>query len=175
MELLDFTEIRIIDIIDVVFVAFLMYYVYRLVRGTVAINIFVGIVILYAIWKLTELLQMELLSKILGGFLGVGIIALIVVFQQEVRKFLLMVGSTNFSARKRVLQKLNLLSETEMITNIGAIVSACSKMGKTHTGALIVIKRNNNLEFVKTSGDRMQLEVNQPIIESVFFKNSPLA
>jgi DNA integrity scanning protein DisA with diadenylate cyclase activity len=104
LELLDFTEIRIIDIIDVVFVAFLMYYVYRLVRGTVAINIFVGIVILYAIWKLTELLQMELLSKILGGFLGVGIIALIVVFQQEVRKFLLMVGSTNFSARKRVLQ-----------------------------------------------------------------------
>lgn len=174
MELLDFTEIRIIDIIDVVFVAFLMYYVYRLVRGTVAINIFVGIVILYAIWKLTELLQMELLSKILGGFLGVGIIALIVVFQQEVRKFLLMVGTTNFSARKRVLQKLNLLSETEMITNIGAIVSACTKMGKTYTGALIVIKRNNNLEFVKTSGDRMQLEVNQPIIESVFFKNSPL-
>ena len=174
MELLDFTEIRIIDIIDVVFVAFLMYYVYRLVRGTVAINIFVGIVILYAIWKLTELLQMELLSKILGGFLGVGIIALIVVFQQEVRKFLLMVGTTNFSARKRVLQKLNLLSETEMITNIGAIVSACTKMCKTFTGALIVIKRNNNLEFVKTSGDRMQLEVNQPIIESVFFKNSPL-
>lgn len=174
MELLDFTEIRIIDIIDVVFVAFLLYYVYRLVRGTVAINIFVGIVILYAIWKLTELLQMELLSKILGGFLGVGIIALIVVFQQEVRKFLLMVGSTNFSARKRVLKKLNLLSETEMTTNIGDIVSACSKMGKTYTGALIVIKRNNNLEFVKTSGYKMQIEVNQPIIESVFFKNSPL-
>jgi diadenylate cyclase len=174
LELLDFTEIRIIDVIDVVLVAFLMYYVYRLVRGTVAINIFVGIVILYAIWKLTELLQMELLSKILGGFLGVGIIALIVVFQQEVRKFLLMVGSTNFSARKRVLKKLNLLSETEMTTNIGDIVSACSKMGKTYTGALIVIKRNNNLEFVKTSGDNMQLEVNQPIIESVFFKNSPL-
>jgi len=144
------------------------------VRGTVAINIFVGIVILYAIWKLTELLQMELLSKILGGFLGVGIIALIVVFQQEVRKFLLMLGTTNFSARKRVLQKLNLLSETEMITNIGAIISACTQMGKTYTGALIVIKRNNNLEFVKTSGDRMQLEVNQPIIESIFYKNSPL-
>jgi diadenylate cyclase len=174
LELLDFTEIRIIDIIDVVFVAFLMYYVYRLVKGTVAINIFVGIVILYAIWKLTELLQMELLSKILGGFLGVGIIALIVVFQQEVRKFLLMVGSTNFSARKRVLQKLNLLSETEITTNIGAIVSACSKMGKTYTGALIVIKRNNHLEFVKSSGDKMQLEVNQPIIESIFYKNSPL-
>jgi hypothetical protein len=72
LELLDFAEIRIIDIIDVVLVAFLLYYVYKLVKGTVAINIFVGIVILYAIWKLTELLEMELFSKILGGFLGVG-------------------------------------------------------------------------------------------------------
>ncbi|NNM22859.1 MAG: diadenylate cyclase [Flavobacteriaceae bacterium] len=151
-----------------------MYYVYRLVKGTVAINIFVGIVILYAIWKLTELLQMELLSKILGGFLGVGIIALIVVFQQEVRKFLLMVGSTNFSARKRFLKRLNLLSETETITDINSIVMACVRMGKSHTGALIVIRRNNNLEFVKTSGDRMEVAVNQPIIESIFYKNSPL-
>lgn len=174
MELLDFTEIGIIDVIDVLLVAFLMYYVYRLVKGTVAINIFVGIAILYAIWKITEALEMQLFSKILGGFLGVGIIALIVVFQQEVRKFLLMVGSTNFSARKRFLKKLNLLNETETLTNINAIVTACVRMGKSHTGALIVVKRNNNLEFVKSSGDRMQAEVNQPIIESIFYKNSPL-
>jgi len=174
LELLDFTEIGIIDVIDVLLVAFLMYYVYRLVKGTVAINIFVGIAILYAIWKITEALEMQLFSKILGGFLGVGIIALIVVFQQEVRKFLLMVGSTNFSARKRFLKKLNLLNETETLTNINAIVTACVRMGKSHTGALIVVKRNNNLEFVKSSGDRMQAEVNQPIIESIFYKNSPL-
>lgn len=173
-QTLELVDIRIIDIVDIVLVAFLLYYLYKLVKGTVAINIFVGIVILYAIWKLTEVLEMQLLSKILGGFLGVGIIALIIVFQQEVRKFLLMVGSTNFSARRKFLQTLNLFSETESTTNIAAIVNACERMGKTHTGAIIVIKRNNNLEFVKSSGDKMNLEVNQPIIESIFYKNSPL-
>lgn len=174
MELLDFSEIRIIDIVDVVLVAALMYYLYKLVKGTVAINIFVGIVIIYGIWRLTVLMDMLLLSKILGGFLGVGMVALVVVFQQEIRKFLLMIGSTNFSARKRMLKKLNLLNDTESATNISAIVSACIRMGKANTGALIVIKRNNNLEFVKSSGDTMQAGVNQPIIESIFYKNSPL-
>ncbi len=174
MESLDFSEIRIIDIVDIVLVAALMYYLYKLVKGTVAINIFVGIVIIYGIWRLTVFMDMLLLSKILGGFLGVGMVALVVVFQQEIRKFLLMVGSTNFSSRKRMLKKLNLLSETESLTNIPAIVTACINMGKSHTGALIVIQRNNSLEFVKNSGDKMQVEVNQPIIESIFYKNSPL-
>jgi uncharacterized protein (TIGR00159 family) len=174
LESIDFAEIRIIDIVDVVLVAALMYYLYKLVKGTVAINIFVGIVIIYGIWRLTVFMDMLLLSKILGGFLGVGMVALVVVFQQEIRKFLLMVGSTNFSSRKRMLKKLNLLSETESLTNIPVIVAACIKMGKSHTGALIVIKRNNSLEFVKSSGDKMQVEVNQPIIESIFYKNSPL-
>ena len=172
---MDFLDIRIIDVIDIVLVAFLMYYLYKLVRGTVAINIFVGIVIIYAIWRLTELLQMELLSKILGGFLGVGMFALIVVFQQEIRKFLLMLGSTNFTARKKVFKKLNLFSsEKESSTALEPIVKACQNMSKTNTGALIVIQRNNSLEFIKNSGDAMNMEVNQPIIESVFYKNSPL-
>ncbi len=172
---MDFLDIRIIDIIDIVLVAFLMYYLYKLVRGTVAINIFVGIVIVYAIWRLTELLQMELLSKILGGFLGVGMFALIVVFQQEIRKFLLMLGSTNFAARRKVLQKLNLFSSDKASsTNVESVIAACQNMSKTNTGALMVIMRNNSLDFVKDSGDTMKIELNQPIIESVFYKNSPL-
>jgi len=175
LDLLDFTKFRIIDAIDIVLVAALLYYLYRLVKGTVAINIFIGIVIVYAIWRLTELLQMELLSKILGGFLGVGMFALIVVFQQEIRRFLLMLGSTNFSARKRILKKFKLLSNgNENLTNVSAIVSACYKLSESKTGALIVIKRNNSLDFVMHTGDEMQLELNQPIIESIFFKNSPL-
>ncbi|MFC7358359.1 diadenylate cyclase [Jejudonia soesokkakensis] len=175
MELLDFTKFRIIDAIDIVLVAFLLYYLYRLVKGTVAINIFIGIVIIYGIWRLTELLQMELLSKILGGFLGVGMFALIVVFQQEIRKFLLMLGSTNFSARKRILKKFNLFKgEAQLSTDVSAIIKACKKMSGSNTGALIVIQRNNSLDFVKQSGDEMKMEVNQPIIESVFYKNSPL-
>jgi uncharacterized protein (TIGR00159 family) len=172
---LEFLDIRIIDIVDIVLVAFLLYYVYKLVKGTVAINIFVGIVIIYGIWKLTELLEMELFSKILGGFLGVGMFALIVVFQQEIRRFLLMLGSTNFGARKKFIKQFKLLSkETDIATNIDVLLNACTKMGASYTGALIVIERNNSLDFVKNTGDEMNLELNLPILESIFFKNSPL-
>lgn len=175
MELLDWTNIRIIDIIDIVLVAILLYYLYKLVKGTVAINIFFGIVILYAVWKLTELLEMEMLSKVLGGFLGVGMLALVVVFQQEIRKFLLLVGSTNFKARKRLMRRLKFFSDEPIAKiNVNAILSACKKMSDSHTGAIIVIQRNNGLDFVKTTGDAMKIKVNQPIIESIFYKNSPL-
>ncbi len=175
MELFDWTNIRIIDVVDIVLVALLLYYLYKLVKGTVAINIFFGIVILYATWKVTELLEMEMLSKVLGGFLGVGMLALVVVFQQEIRKFLLLVGSTNFRARKRLFSKLKFFSETGSSNiNVSAIVRACKKMSESRTGALIVIQRNNRLDFVKSTGDMMNAKVNQPIIESIFFKNSPL-
>lgn len=175
MDLFDWTNIRIIDIVDIVLVAILLYYLYKLVKGTVAINIFFGIVILYATWKITELLEMEMLSKVLGGFLGVGMLALVVVFQQEIRKFLLLLGSTNFRARKKLFKRLKFFSEeTTANTNINAIVNACGKMGSSKTGALIVIQRNNSLDFVKSTGDAMNVSVNQPIIESIFFKNSPL-
>jgi uncharacterized protein (TIGR00159 family) len=171
----ELSDIRIIDIVDIVLVAFLLYYLYKLVKGTVAINIFFGIVILYAIWKITELLEMEMLSKVLGGFLGVGMFALIVVFQQEIRKFLLLIGSTNFKARRRFFKTLKLFSEdAHDNTDIHAVVRACKRMGELYTGALIVIQRNNALDFVKSSGDPMNIEVNQPIIESIFHKSGPL-
>jgi len=172
---LDFLDIRIIDIIDIVLVAALLYYLYRLVKGTVAINIFIGIVIIYGIWRITQFLQMELLSKLLGGFLGVGMFALIVVFQQEIRKFLLMLGSTNLSARKRFFKNFSFSSNDNVtVTDIESLVSACVNMSNSNTGALIVVKRNNSLDFVKNTGDKMHVEVNQPIIESIFYKNSPL-
>ena len=172
MNLLD---IRVIDIVDIVLVAALLFYLYRLVKGTGAINIFIGIVILYTVWKFTELLEMELFSKILGGFLGAGVFALIVVFQQEIRKFLLMVGSTNFKARKKFFKQFKLNNSGDAVsTNVQDILAACKKMGAQYAGALIVMERNTNLDFVKNTGDRMNAEVNQPIIESIFFKNSPL-
>ena len=153
----------------------LLYYLYKLVKGTVAINIFVGIVIVYVIWKVTELLEMELLSTILGGFLGVGMFALIVVFQPEIRKFLLMLGSTNFRARRKFLKQLKILSEnTIAVTDIQAIINACQRLAGNQAGALIVFRRNNSLDFVKNTGDEMRAQVNQPILESVFYKNSPL-
>lgn len=172
---MDFLNLRILDIVDIVFLAILLFYIYKLVKGTVAVNIFVGIVIVWLFWKLTQLLQMELLSSVFGEFIGAGIFALIVVFQQEIRKFLLMIGSTNFTQRKKFLRQFRFVKDdTQISTNINAIVNACEAMSRTLTGALIVIQKSTSLDFVKNTGDKMNIEINQPIIESIFYKNSPL-
>ncbi len=171
----DLLKFTLIDIIDILLVAALLYYIYKLVKGTVAINIFIGIVIVYLIFLLTDVLQMKLLNTILGGFMSVGIIALIVVFQQEIRKFLLLVGSTNFASKSNLLKRFKFLkTETKSLVNIEIIIAACIKMGSSKTGALIVLERNNNLNFLVNTGDDMKINVTQPILESIFFKNSPL-
>ncbi len=175
MDALDFLNFRVLDIVDIILVALLLYYVYKLIRGTVAINIFLGIAIIYLIWKLTEVLKMELLSDILGKFLGVGFIAMIIVFQQEIRKFLLMVGSTNFASRKGFMKQLKFLKSDDFVTtDVEKIVRSCEDMSNSYTGALIIIERNSNLEFVKQSGDKMNAELNKPLLKSIFYKNSPL-
>ncbi|HSI69462.1 MAG TPA: diadenylate cyclase CdaA [Gillisia sp.] len=172
---MDFLNLRILDIVDIVFVAILLFYLYKLVKGTVAVNIFVGIVIVYLIGKLTQVLEMELLSSVLGEFIGVGMFALIVVFQQEIRKFLLMIGSTNFTQRRKFLRQLKFVKDdSQVTTNINAIVKACEAMGRSFTGALIIIEKSTKLDFVKNSGDDMNIELNQPIIESIFHKSGPL-
>lgn len=171
----DILKFSVVDVIDVILVALLLYYIYKLIKGTVAINIFIGIIIIYLVWKLTDFLEMELLTSIFGGFIKVGIIALIVVFQPEIRKFLLLVGSANMNRRRKFFQQFNFLkTETNDETDVDAIILACSKMSVSKTGALIVFERNNNLDFLSASGDDMNIQVTQPIIESIFFKNSPL-
>ena len=92
----DFIEFSLLDALDIVLVATLLYYIYKLLKGTVAINIVIGIAFIFLIWKITQALKMEMLSGILGYLLSGGVIALIIVFQQEIRKFLLMIGTTNF-------------------------------------------------------------------------------
>ncbi|MDQ7917726.1 diadenylate cyclase CdaA [Mesonia sp. MT50] len=176
METFNFLDLRILDFIDILLVAILLYYIYKLVKGSAAINIFIGIVIVYLAWKFTQVLQMEMLSSILGQFIGAGMFALIVVFQQEIRKFLLMVGSTNFGSKRRLIKHLRFLrdDDKEVTTDISAIIRACESMGKTNTGALIVIGRSTKLDFIKNSGDTMDIELNQPILESIFYKNSTL-
>ncbi len=176
MELFNFLEFKVIDIIDIVLVAIVLYYIYKLVKGTVAINIFIGIVIVYLIWKLTQVLQMKMISSLFGGFMSVGLIALIVVFQQEIRKFLLMIGSANIAKRKNFIKRFKFLRQDQFIaeTDVDSILAACKKMSASRTGALIVIERSNPLDFVKNNGDPMNIEINQPIIESIFYKNSPL-
>ena len=172
----DFLELSIIDIVDVVLVAILLYYVYRLVRGTAAIKIFIGIVIIYLIWKLTDALNMDVLSNILGKFISVGVFALIVVFQQEIRKFLLLLGSPKLSNRKSVVRYMNFFKRSSMALEIDSdmLIDACITLGQNKTGALIILERNNDLDFVKGSGDPVSLKASIPVIESIFFKNSPL-
>ena len=152
-----------------------MYYVYKLVKGTVAVNIFIGIIIIYLVWRVTALLEMQMLHRIFDGFIKVGIIALIVVFQPEMRKFLLMLGSTKFSRRGGFFSKIKFL-KTDFVSqdDLDSIIEACQNLAKTKTGALIAIERNNKLDFAKESGDLMNLQVNIPILQSIFFKNSPL-
>lgn len=172
---MDLSTIRVIDVIDVLLILLLLYYIYRVVKGTVAINIFIGVVLVYAFWKLTLFLEMRLLSGLLGGFLGVGMFALIVLFQQEIRKFLLILGSTNFNQRSRWIKAINKLFSRKVIdTDLTSIFEALEKMSIAQTGALIVIQRNNRLDFLKDTGDKMDIEVNRHIIENIFVKNSPL-
>jgi uncharacterized protein (TIGR00159 family) len=176
LDFLNFIDLKITDLIDIVLVAILLYYIYKLVRGSVAINIFLGIVIVWGFWKLTELLGMKMISSMVGAFMQVGLIALIIVFQQEIRKFLLMIGSTNFGSKRDFLKHFKFLKQEGISTsvNIEALLKACQNMASTNTGAIIVIEQNNSLDFVKSSGDKMHIEITQPIIESIFYKNSPL-
>jgi len=175
LESFSFLEFSFLDAIDITLVALLLFYVYRLIKGTVAINIFIGIIVVYLIWELTKALHMDVLSSILGKFISVGVFALIVVFQQEIRKFLLMIGSTKFFTDSKLMQNFNFSqSSAKSTTNVEAIVRACNKLATTKTGVLLVFERKNNLDFVKNTGDEMNITLTQPILESIFYKNSPL-
>lgn len=176
--MIDFLHFSVLDALDILLVAFLLYYIYNLVKGTVAINILIGIALIVLIWKITAFLEMEMLSSLLGALISLGAIAILIVFQPEVRKFLLMLGTTNISHKNGFLRKLvpfksgNSSSKKEV--NINEIVEACTSMSASKTGALIVFERSQNLDFITSSGDKMDIEVNTGILESIFFKNSPL-
>lgn len=173
--MLDFIDFSFLDVLDVLLVAILIYYIYKLLRGTVAINIFIGIALIFMIWQMTQLLKMEMLSNILEYLLGGGAIALIIVFQQEIRKFLLMIGTTNVASRRNFLKQINFLkSEIRSETDTDIILKACKKLSTTKTGALIVMERTNSLDFLINTGDAMNAQVNIALLESIFYKNSPL-
>jgi uncharacterized protein (TIGR00159 family) len=176
LDKLNFLLPDFVDVIDIILVAILLYYVYKLVKGTAAINILIGIIIIYLIWKLTDILEMNILSNLLGQFISVGVFALIVVFQQEIRKFLLMLGSNNLTNNKLYFKYINIFKPSREINqmNIDEFLKSCQKLVKSKTGALFIIERNNSLDFIKNTGDNLYLEISSPIIESIFFKNSPL-
>lgn len=171
---MDFLEFNILDILDILLVAFLLFQLYKLIKGTVAIRIFMGIAAIYLLWKLVEALQMDLLSEILGQFIGVGVLAVIIVFQQELRRFLLMIGNTKFFSKDGVLKFNWINDETAAEVQISAIVKACDEMANTKTGAIIVITRENGLPNYIETGELINAKTSNIFLQSIFFKNSPL-
>lgn len=171
-----FISIRILDIIDILLVALLLYQIYMLIRGTVAINIFMGIFLLYIIWLVVRALNMELLSSILGQIIGVGVIAIIIVFQQEIRRFLLLIGTRYLSSNRFSIENLFFFKgkSMEAPVNVDALVKASRNMSETKTGALIAITRKSDLRLYAESGDIINAETSSRLIENIFFKNSPL-
>ena len=155
MEQFNFLEFQITDFLDIVLVALLLFYVYKLVKGSVAINIFIGLVIVWLFWNITEMIGMKMISSIVGGFMQVGFIVLVVVFQQEIRKLLLMLGSSNLANRKTINRYLKIFNvssnNTESTLNIDALVKSCASLKKQKTGALLVLERNSSLDFLKSS------------------------
>ncbi|PCH68088.1 MAG: TIGR00159 family protein [Bacteroidetes bacterium] len=179
MELFDigFLTIRLWDIIDILLVAYLLYQLYALLRGSVAINIFIGLLSVYLLWLLVKALEMHLLAGILGQFIGVGVLALIVVFQQEIRRFLILLGKQSFLNKDSYWSRFlpwNWKIEREDRINFEPIVKAVNSMALQKTGAIIAITKDAELKYYIESGEKMNATVSSSLLQSIFSKNSPL-
>ena len=170
-----FIPVRFIDIIDILIVAFLMYQVYMLIKGTIAINIFIAIFSFYLLWVIVKALNMQLLGSILGPVIGAGVVAIIVVFQQELRRFLVLIGTRYFPHRKVTLDSLFQFNfENKEGIDINAIVQACNNLSKTKTGALIALRRRSPLHAYAKTGQLLDAETSSRLLETIFNKNTPL-
>ena len=171
-----FITIRFLDIIDILLVTLLLYQLYRLLKGTVAFNIIIGLFSLYLFWLVVKLLNMELIGTIMGQFIGVGVLALIVVFHPEIRKFLVFIGTHYNLNRILALDKLLGTNKKKTINQeqIDILVDACISMSKSHTGALIVITRSLELNDQINTGERLNAKISSSLLRTIFFKNSPL-
>ncbi len=168
---------RIWDILDILIVGYLIYQIYKLLRGSIAFNIFIGVVLLYALWWLVGALEMKLLSTVLSQFVSIGVLMLIIIFQPEVRRFLLLLGNSTLRQRSnffgRLIDKQIAPAEEDELLVI-AIQKAILSMSKVKTGALIVITNNNNLQHISNTGVKLEAKISQALLISIFNKESPL-
>lgn len=165
----------IIQALDIIITAFLLYQIYRLLKGTAAIRILLGMVAIFLLYLLVKFLEMKLLSALLGSFMSAGLIILIIVFQQEIRKFLLVIGSATFTRRQGLRNLLKIGTEDENAkADVDAIVSAMVELARTKTGALLVLKRKDPLGSFAASGSSINADLSKILLESIFFKNAPL-
>ena len=173
-----FFEFGIKDLIDILLVAILLYYIYRLMRDSRSVNVFNGIMVFIVIWLLTsQVLEMRLLGSIMDKLVSVGVIALIVMFQDDIRKVLY-----NLGAHQRVRALIKLFSSSKLKDKVKRdikdtimpVVMASMNMSRGKVGALIVIERTSLLDDIVATGDTIDANINQRLIENIFFKNSPL-
>ncbi len=170
-----FENIRFLDILDILLVAFLLYQLYLLIRGTVAINIFYGVFILYLMWTVVKALNMQLLGSILGQIIGLGLIALLIVFQQEVRRFLLILGTRYSRNQKYSLEKLfNFRQAHESKWDFEPIIEACDHLSKSKTGALIVLAKTSELRVFTETGQILNAKISTALLENIFHNGAPL-
>jgi diadenylate cyclase len=171
-----FITIRALDIVDILLVAFLLYQMYRLIKGTVAFSIFIGFFLVYVCWLVIKALNLELLGTLMGQFIGVGVLALIVVFHPEIRRFLLVIGTNYQLSRSFGLEKLFTSEKIKSASSIQIkeIVRACDNLARSKTGALIVIPGSTELKEIVRSGEKINARISSALIETIFFKNTPL-
>ena len=172
---IGFLEVSLVNVIDITLVSILLYQVYKLMKGSVAIKIFLGFLSIYLIYLVVSAARMELLTIILGQFMGVGVIAAIILFAPEIRKFLMIIGKSSIFSNENILQELFFWRkrETEAF-NISPIIEATKTLAGTSTGALVVISRNSELKFYADSGDLMDALISKRLLISIFNKYSPL-
>jgi diadenylate cyclase len=170
---LSFLSISFWDIIDILVVGFLIYQVYKLLRGSVALNIFVGVLSLYALWWLVGILKMELLSKILSQFVSVGVIVIAIVFQQELRRFLLLLGNQALRGRLQ-LKSFKNEDKQDKSLEINALRQSILTLSEDKTGALIVLSDSSTMINFSESGVILDAKINKNLILSIFNKESPL-
>jgi len=169
-----FLEVTWVDLIDIGLVTILLYQVYKMIRGSLAVNIFLGIIALYLIYLVVRAAQMELLATILGQFMGVGVLAMIILFQPELRKFLLVIGRSTELNRDFFKSLANWRSGYHDDFDIHEVTEALKTMKASHTGALIVFSRDADLKSYVETGDPLDAEVSRRLLLSIFNKNSPL-
>ncbi|NJO00694.1 MAG: TIGR00159 family protein [Bacteroidia bacterium] len=171
---IGFLDMSWIDIMDILLVSFMIYQLYQLVKGSVAVKIIVGGLAIFMLWLIVSALEMELLSTILGQFIGVGVIAALILFQQEIRKFLLVIGKANYLNNNPIIRSIWGSNLPKNSIKVDIFIEATQEMSASLTGALMVFSKSSELKFYAESGDEIDAVASKRLIISIFNKYSPL-
>lgn len=176
--LISLSDVRILDIVDILIVMFLIWQIYKLLKGTIAFNIFIGVMLLYGVWFVVQYLEMRLLTFVLGPFVGFGVLILIIIFQQEVRQFLLLLGNNTLKNRFTFLENLwndhDLIDDSSINRRVDEIMYAMLHFKNSRIGALMVISKNKETPIWNNSGQNIDAKITSQLLKTIFQKESPM-